>query len=90
MKIIKQGKTKEELDAMPVDRWISVEDRLPEVGKQVYVYIKRPDDFHDNVEKAHLSDKSDDEYPYWVFDNSRFYSTRFRYVTHWSPKDGDI
>ena len=67
------------------DNWINLDDKLPAIGERVMVYIKNPDDCHNNIELAYLSDKSVDEFPYWVFDNCRFYSTRFRYVTHWQP-----
>ena len=68
------------------DSWISIDDRFPAIDERVMVYIRNPDDRHNNIELAYLSYETDDEFPYWVFDNkSRFYSTRFRYVTHWQP-----
>lgn len=80
-------------DVQPVDRWISVDDRLPNIGERVFVYIPRPDN-HYNIEIAYISEGNDD-YPYWVLgDKSQFYSTRFHYISHWMPlpeppKDGD-
>lgn len=81
-------------DVQPVNPWISVDDRLPEIDERVFVYIPRPDN-HYNIEMAYIS-KGNDDYPYWVLrDKSQFYSTRFHYVSHWMPlpeppKDGDI
>ena len=75
-------------------KWISVDDRLPNVGERVLVNIPRPDN-HYNVEIAYISEGNDD-YPYWVLrDKSQFYSTRFHYISHWQPlpesiKEGDI
>ena len=77
----------------PVDRWISVDDRLPTIDERVFVYIPRPDN-HNHIEIAYISEGNDD-YPYWVLRNkSQFYSTRFYYISHWMPlpkppKDGD-
>ena len=83
---------KEPVKIQTVDRWISVEDRLPEIDERVIVYIPKPDN-HYNTEIAYIS-KGNDDYPYWVLrDKSQFYSTRFHYVSHWqplpeSPKEG--
>jgi hypothetical protein len=80
-------------DVQPVNQWISVDDRLPNIGERVFVYIPRPDN-HYNTEIAYISEGNDD-YPYWVLgDKSQFYSTRFHYISHWQPlpeppKDGD-
>lgn len=80
-------------DVQPVDRWISVDERLPNTDERVLVYIPRPDN-HYNIEIAYISEGNDD-YPYWVLrDKSQFYSTRFYYISHWQslpepPKDGD-
>lgn len=80
-------------DVQPVDRWISVDDRLPNIGERVFVYIPRPDN-HYNTEIAYISEGNDD-YPYWVLgDKSQFYSTRFHYISHWMslpepPKGSD-
>lgn len=80
-------------DVQPVDRWVSVDDRLPNVDERVFVYIPRPDN-HYNTEIAYISYGNDD-YPYWVLrDKSQFYSTRFHYISHWMPlpeppKEGD-
>ena len=71
-------------DVQPINRWISVDDRLPEIDERVYVYIPKPDN-HYNTEIAYIS-KGSDDYPYWVLkDKSRFYSTRFHYISHWQP-----
>lgn len=75
-------------------KWISVNDRLPNIDERVFVYIPRPDN-HYNIEIAYISEGNDD-YPYWVLrDKSQFYSTRFYYISHWMPlpeppKDGDV
>lgn len=80
-------------DVQPVNPWISVDDRLPEIDERVFVYIPKPDN-HNNIEIAYIS-KGNDDYPYWVLrDKSQFYSTRFHYISHWlplpePPKDGD-
>lgn len=80
-------------DVQPVDRWISVNDRLPEINERVLVYIPKPDN-HYNTEIAYLSE-GNDNYPYWVLrDKSQFYSTRLHYISRWMPlpeppKDGD-
>lgn len=71
-------------DVQDIDRWISVEDRLPEIDERVLVYIPKPDN-HYNIEIAYIS-KGNDDCPYWVLrDKSQFYSTRFRYVLRWQP-----
>ena len=71
-------------DVQSVDRWISVDDRLPEIDERVFVYIPKPDN-HYNIEIAYISEGNDD-YPYWVLrDKSQFYSTRFHYISHWMP-----
>ena len=80
-------------DVQPIDRWISVDDRLPNIGERVFVYIPKPYN-HNNIEIAYISEGNDD-YPYWVLrDESQFYSTRFHYISQWlplpePPKDGD-
>lgn len=81
------------VDVQPVDRWISVDERLPNTDERVLVYIPRPDN-HYNIEIAYISEGNDD-YPYWALrDKSQFYSTRFYYISHWQslpelPKDGE-
>lgn len=71
-------------NVQPIDRWISVDDRLPNIGERVYVYIPRPDN-HYNTEIAYISEGNDD-FPYWVLrDKSQFYSTRFHYISCWMP-----
>lgn len=80
-------------DVQPV-KWISVDDRLPNIDERVLVYIPRPDN-HYNIEIAYISE-GNDNYPYWVLrDKSQFYSTRFHYISYWMPlpeppKDGDV
>ena len=72
------------IETEPVDDWISVDDRLPPYGERVFVYIPRPEN-HYHIEIAYIS-KGNDDYPYWVLsDESRFYSTRFYYISHWMP-----
>ena len=71
-------------DVQSVNRWVSVDDRLPNIDERVLVYIPRPDN-HSNIEIAYISEGNDD-YPYWVLrDKSQFYSTRFHYISHWMP-----
>lgn len=72
-------------DVQPVNQWVSVDDRLPVIDETVLAYIRTPDNHHSNIEKVYLSDKSDDDYPYWVFENGSIYTTRFKYVTYWQP-----
>ena len=67
------------------DNWISIDDRFPAIDERVLVYIKNPDDGITHYTVAYLSNESPDEFPYWVFNEGRFFSTRFRYVTHWQP-----
>ena len=82
------------IEAQPVQRWISVDGKLPNIDERVLVYIPRPDN-HYNIEIAYIS-KGDDDCPYWVLgDKSQFYSTRFHYISHWMPlpeppKGGDV
>lgn len=74
----------ETADVQPVNRWISVKDRLPNIDERVFVYIPKPDN-HYNREIAYISEGNDD-CPYWVLkDKSQFYSTRFHYISHWMP-----
>lgn len=74
---------KEPVKIQPISQWISVEDRLPDIGERVFVYIPRPDN-HYNIEIAHLSEGND--CPYWVLrDKSQFYSIRCHYISHWMP-----
>lgn len=71
-------------DVQPINRWISVKDRLPNIKERVFVYIPKPDN-HYNIEIAYISEGNDD-CPYWVLrDKSQFYSTRFHYISHWMP-----
>ena len=67
------------------NQWINVDDKLPEINEKVLVYIHKPDDDKTHCTVAYLSDKSDDDFPYWVFNEGQFYSTRFKHVTHWQP-----
>lgn len=71
-------------NVQPIDRWISVDDRLPNINERVLVYIPRPDN-HNNIEIAYIS-VGDYDCPYWVLrDKSQFYSTRFHYISQWMP-----
>lgn len=74
----------EDVDIFITDRWISIEDGLPNIDEKVFVYIPKPDN-HYNIEIAYISEGNDD-CPYWVLgDRSQFYSTRFHYISHWMP-----
>ena len=73
-------------DVQPVDRWISVKDRLPESGKSVLIYYPYWDG--DEIQVAKL------EYDEMMFDVCGEFNIRVGAVTHWMPlpeppKDGD-
>lgn len=73
-------------DVQPVDRWISVKDRLPEIGKSVLIYYPYWDG--DEIQVARL------EYDEMTFDVCGEFNIMVEAVTHWKPlpeppKDGD-
>ena len=73
-------------DVQPVNQWISVKDRLPEIGKSVLIYY--PYWGGDEIQVAKLED---DE---MMFDVCGEFNIRVGAVTHWMPlpeppKDGD-
>lgn len=73
-------------DVQPVDRWISVNERLPEIGKSVLIYYPKWDG--DEIQVAKLeSDRM-------MFDICGEFNIGTGVVTHWMPlpeppKDGD-
>lgn len=73
-------------DVQPV-KWISVKDRLPEIGKSVLIYYPYWDG--DEIQVAKL------EYDEMMFDVCGEFNIRVGAVTHWMPlpkppKDGDV
>lgn len=76
----------EAADVQPVDRWISVNERLPEIGKSVLIYYPKWDG--DEIQVAKLeSDRM-------MFDICGEFNIGTGVVTHWMPlpeppKDGD-
>lgn len=71
-------------------RWISVEDRLPEIGREVLVFgkAKNPDLYNDNISITRMNDtnvfntslKTD---PYWI-SPYQYYFKNYT-ITHWMP-----
>lgn len=78
---------KKATDVQPVDRWISVKDRLPNDGERVIVYT---------VEDSVLEMKFDKRRERWGrvgIDGVNWFGQFF--ITHWQPlpeppKDGDV
>lgn len=73
-------------DVQPINRWISVKDRLPEIGKSVLIYYPKWDG--DEIQTAKL--KGDG----MMFDICGEFNIRVGAATHWMPlpeppKDGD-
>lgn len=73
-------------DVQPVKRWISVKDRLPEIGKSVLIYYPKWDG--DEIQVAKLEG---DE---MMFDICGEFNIGTGAITHWMPlpeppKDGD-
>ena len=74
-------------DVQPVPQWISVKERLPEIGKSVLIYYPYWDG--DEIQVAKL------EYDEMMFDVCGEFNIRVGAVTHWMPlpkppKDGEI
>ena len=73
-------------DVQPVDRWISVKDKLPEIGKSVLIYYPKWDG--DEIQVAKLEDDG------MMFDICGEFNVGTGVITHWMPlpeppKDGD-
>ncbi len=73
-------------DVQPAPKWISVKERLPEIGKSVLIYYPKWDG--DEIQTAKL--KGDG----MMFDICGEFNIRVGAVTHWMPlpeppKDGD-
>ena len=73
-------------DVQPVDRWISVKDRLPKIGQSVLIYY--PKWTGDEIQVANL------EADGIMFDICGEFNIGIETVTHWQPlpeppKDGD-
>ena len=73
-------------DVQPVDRWISVKDRLPEIGKSVLIYYPTWDG--DEIQVAKLEGDG------MMFDICGEFNIGTGAITHWMPlpeppKDGD-
>ncbi len=74
-----------------MSEWISVKDRLPEIGKQVLAYGLEPTNLHD--EGLSFKTAIYDKYGQWTSDH--FCESSYVEVTHWMPlperpKDIDI
>lgn len=74
------------LRTMPQNRWISVKDRLPEIGKSVLIYYPKWDG--DEIQVAKLEDDG------MMFDICGEFNIGTGVITHWMPlpeppKDGD-
>lgn len=79
-------KTAPAADVQPVNQWISVEDRLPEIGKSVLIYYPKWDG--DEIQVAKLEDDG------MMFDICGEFNIGTGVITHWMPlpkppKDGD-
>ena len=73
-------------DVQPVNQWISVKDRLPEIGKSVLVYYPKWDG--DEIQVAKLEDDG------MMFDICGEFNIGTGVITHWMPlpkppKDGE-
>ena len=73
-------------DVQPVKQWISVKDRLPEIGKSVLIYYPKWDG--DEIQVAKLEDDG------MMFDICGEFNIGTGVITHWMPlpeppKDGD-
>ena len=64
-------------DVQPVDRWISVKDRVPEAGVHVLV----TDGIHMMVTWCEYVDNQ----CLWVDNYYTYVNVRFKEVTHWMP-----
>lgn len=79
-------KTAPAADVQPVNQWISVKDRLPEIGKSVLVYYPKWDG--DEIQVAKLEDDG------IMFDICGEFNIGTGAITHWMslpepPKEGD-
>lgn len=77
---------KEPVKIQPVPQWISVNDRLPEIGKSVLIYYPKWDG--DEIQVAKLDSDG------MTFDICGEFNIGTGAVTHWQPlpeppKDGD-
>ena len=73
-------------DVQPVNQWISVKDRLPEIGKSVLINYPKWDG--DEIQVAKLEDNG------MMFDICGEFNIGTGVITHWMPlpeppKDGD-
>lgn len=73
-------------DVQPVKQWISVKDRLPEIGKSVLIYYPKWDG--DEIQVAKLEGDG------MMFDICGEFNIGTGVITHWMslpepPKDGD-
>lgn len=68
---------KKAADVQPVDRWISVEDRLPEIGKSVLIYYPKWDGDEIQVAKLDLDGM--------MFDICGEFNIGTGAITHWMP-----
>lgn len=73
-------------DVQPVNKWISVKDRLPEIGKSVLIYYPKWDG--DEIQVAKLEGDG------MMFDICGEFNIGTGVITHWMPlpeppKDGD-
>ena len=74
------------VEVQPVNRWISVKDRLPEIGKSVLIYYPKWDG--DEIQVAKLEDDG------MMFDICGEFNAGTGVITHWMslpepPKDGE-
>ena len=72
-------------DVQPAPQWISVKERLPEIGRSILIYYPKWDG--DEIQVAKLDDDM-------LFDICGEFDVRLGVVTHWMPlpeppKDGD-
>lgn len=65
------------LRTMPQNRWISVKDRLPEIGKSVLIYYPKWDG--DEIQVAKLEDDG------MMFDICGEFNIGTGAITHWMP-----
>lgn len=66
----------EAADVQPVNQWISVKDRLPEIGQKVLVYYPKWDG--NEIQVAHLMRKR----TFFYVDGINI---RIENITHWQP-----